>query len=470
MSKTATTLPTLIYVLVAAFINACSSSPAILEFSDSANPAAELARFEDEMKTANQQQVDVLSPKNFSEAQSNLREAQEGMADKDEGKDVLHDIAQGRAYLHRANSFAELSRSNLEAVTQARRAAIDAGAPGFYPGEFQKADAHLVDVTSDVERNKLTSANEHRAKIQLEYLNLELLAIKQKNLGPARSSLANSIKDGAPKYAVRTLSAVEKEIQETDAYITANRHNDDQISKRSAAALVSANRLAKITKDSKSGVRGSSEELAIKMDSEQKLTREKQAEINAKETELVGKDRELAGKEQELAYSQDQVSATQDANIALVTENSNLSDEQALNARYEAARAQFTKQEAEVYKQGNTLMIRLRGLEFGVAKSSVRGSNFPLLAKVQKVITSFGPSTVTVEGHTDSNGGKSLNEKLSRDRAIAVREYLVSTSEAKNSTVNAVGFGDQKPLSSNKTAGGRAQNRRVDVLIEPKRI
>lgn len=98
-------------------------------------------------------------------------------------------------------------------------------------------------------------------------------------------------------------------------------------------------------------------------------------------------------------------------------------------------------------------MIRLRGLKFPVAQAVLKGSNFPLLAKVQKVIKDFGKSTVVVEGHTDSVGGKIINEKL-------------STAGSDPVTITAVGYDYQKPLATNKTSVGRAQNRRVDILIQ----
>ena len=75
-----------------------------------------------------------------------------------------------------------------------------------------------------------------------------------------------------------------------------------------------------------------------------------------------------------------------------------------------------------------------------------------------------------IEGHTDSVGGKAINDKLSQNRANAVKEYLQTNGggiSAESSKIEAVGYGYQKPLATNKTADGRAQNRRVDIVIKP---
>jgi outer membrane protein OmpA-like peptidoglycan-associated protein len=108
-------------------------------------------------------------------------------------------------------------------------------------------------------------------------------------------------------------------------------------------------------------------------------------------------------------------------------------------------------------------------MEFPSAKANITEKNKPLLGKVQKVMEEFGSSSVVVEGHTDSVGGKKINDRLSQNRAEAVKNYLQSNSGAmtEDSKIEAVGYGYQKPLATNKTANGRAQNRRVDIIIKP---
>ena len=110
-------------------------------------------------------------------------------------------------------------------------------------------------------------------------------------------------------------------------------------------------------------------------------------------------------------------------------------------------------------------MIRLKGLAFPSSQAVITGSNFELLSKVSRVIKGFDASSVVIEGHTDSIGGKTQNESLSERRAKAVKDYLVSN-DIDAGSIETVGYGFQKPLATNTTKDGRAQNRRVDIRIQ----
>lgn len=428
---------TLFLTIAVLSVSACSHGIAVQEFADTASPREEVTKLDTDMNTALHDQVNVLSPNNFEQAQDSLKEAKTSLDKQGSAQDTLHCVAQGRAYLNRANEFAQLSHANIEGVINAREQAIVAGAPKAFASDFKEADDSLRDVTSDIEKNELKSAIQNRSVLQVRYLDLELQSIKQARLGQARDTIDQSLKEGAKAFAPRSLALAEKSVQDTDAFITANRHETDQIKTRSDQTLQSADHLLKITRDSKSGKKTSSEDLALKIESEQNKVTDKQGQLNAKENQLEN---------------------VQNANVGLMSE-------QAFNQRFEQARSEFTKSEAEVYKQGNILTIRLRGLDFPVNQAVLKAPDFALLAKVQKVIRDFGKSSIVVEGHTDSNGGMALNQRLSSARAEAVREYLVSNVGDEPMNIKAIGYGYQKPLATNKTADGRAQNRRVDVLI-----
>ena len=103
-----------------------------------------------------------------------------------------------------------------------------------------------------------------------------------------------------------------------------------------------------------------------------------------------------------------------------------LAAERRFNKQFDEVRKQFGPTEAEVYKQGNSLVIRLRAIQFPVGKAIIMPSNYSLLSKVQQAIRTFGEPDLVIEGHTDSTGSDEMNEKLSQQRAEAVREYFVA--------------------------------------------
>jgi OOP family OmpA-OmpF porin len=73
-------------------------------------------------------------------------------------------------------------------------------------------------------------------------------------------------------------------------------------------------------------------------------------------------------------------------------------------------------------------------------------------------------SPVTVEGHTDSIGSNQYNQKLSERRANAVRQYLIEKGIA-SSRIQVIGYGEERPIADNKTAEGRAKNRRAEFQV-----
>ncbi|MDD9946175.1 MAG: OmpA family protein [Myxococcales bacterium] len=73
---------------------------------------------------------------------------------------------------------------------------------------------------------------------------------------------------------------------------------------------------------------------------------------------------------------------------------------------------------------------------------------------------------IVVEGHTDSRGSRDFNMQLSEQRAVAVMNYLVSRGVVQES-ISAVGIGPGRPIADNSTRQGRAENRRVEIIVKP---
>jgi OOP family OmpA-OmpF porin len=128
----------------------------------------------------------------------------------------------------------------------------------------------------------------------------------------------------------------------------------------------------------------------------------------------------------------------------------------------------FTSHESRVFREGDTIILRMVGLSFDSGKSQIKPENFDLLAKVEKAIDIFPRSELTIEGHTDAYGGDELNQKLSQERAESVSQYMINAMRIPTYRLIATGYGETRPVSSNETEAGRARNRRIDIVIRPK--
>nr|MBA3821105.1 OmpA family protein [Deltaproteobacteria bacterium] len=101
---------------------------------------------------------------------------------------------------------------------------------------------------------------------------------------------------------------------------------------------------------------------------------------------------------------------------------------------------------------------------FDTNRATIKRVSFPLLDEVAEALKDNPTIKVDVEGHTDSQGNDKANLRLSQKRAESVKQYLVGRGVATDRMVPR-GYGENVPLADNRTAGGRAQNRRVEFVI-----
>jgi len=107
-----------------------------------------------------------------------------------------------------------------------------------------------------------------------------------------------------------------------------------------------------------------------------------------------------------------------------------------------------------------TVAVKL-AVKFDTAKSIVKDEYVDDIGNLAKFMNQYANTVVTVEGHTDSQGSDAYNEKLSQQRAEAVKQVLITKFGIAADRVTAKGFGESKPVGDNATATGREENRRV---------
>ena len=105
-----------------------------------------------------------------------------------------------------------------------------------------------------------------------------------------------------------------------------------------------------------------------------------------------------------------------------------------------------------------------RTILFDTGKSSIKAESTSVMVDIITILNEYPTAKFSVEGHTDSVGSNSLNQKLSESRALAVKEFLVSKG-VDAFRLSAIGYGEDKPISTNNTAKGRAENRRVEINL-----
>ncbi len=187
------------------------------------------------------------------------------------------------------------------------------------------------------------------------------------------------------------------------------------------------------------------------------------AKMHSDETaQLKATSAQLGEANQRLAL-QGQAMQNQDQQLATEREARAAAEKRAAQAAADLAKFASVKQETR------GMVITLSGgVLFASAKSELLPGALVKLNSVAKALTQQDPeSKMVVEGHTDSQGGVSYNQDLSERRARTVRDYLVAHGIAAD-RITSRGFGASRPIADNNSAEGRANNRRVEIVVEPK--
>jgi outer membrane protein OmpA-like peptidoglycan-associated protein len=134
-----------------------------------------------------------------------------------------------------------------------------------------------------------------------------------------------------------------------------------------------------------------------------------------------------------------------------------------LTMRYKRVRYDFGKAPPDPEAAPEPPRFRLDGVEFDSNKAKLKPGSFERLDSIVEYMTHKTSARIEISGHTDNVGKKKTNLKLSQRRADAVKKYLVSKG-IDASRIDAVGYGDAKPIASNDTKEGRQKNRRIEAV------
>ncbi len=169
-------------------------------------------------------------------------------------------------------------------------------------------------------------------------------------------------------------------------------------------------------------------------------------------------------REAQASALQQQQTAQADAAAAAAASEQKL--QQAERER-EELRARLLQQFNAILETRDTargLVVNMSDVLFDTAKHTLRPLAREKLAKISGILLAYPGLALGIEGNTDSVGGDAYNQGLSERRAEAVRSYLAEQG-VPASSMTAKGFGKTQPVSSNGTAEGRQQNRRVELIV-----
>ena len=121
----------------------------------------------------------------------------------------------------------------------------------------------------------------------------------------------------------------------------------------------------------------------------------------------------------------------------------------------------------DVVRQGDNITLNMPGnITFAFDSSNLQPQFYPVLDNVADTLNNYNQTVIEVAGHTDSVGDAAYNQNLSVQRAQSVANYLSGRGVMQQRMI-VTGAGETRPIASNDTEAGRAQNRRVEITIVP---
>ena len=292
------------------------------------------------------------------------------------------------------------------------------------------------------------------AKVPLEFLE-------------ARNALRIAQSAGAEKYASDSYQHAATLMETADRFATTKHSSNKELIATSRDAVQTAEdaraiSVKKMDEERMANERRSSQEaqasLQMQADDATRLKLQSQADAAKAHADMAAT---------QAAAAADVSAAQADADKARIAAETAQQSEQRIENEKVAMRAQLSQQLNAILQTRDSargLIVSMSDLLFDTGKFSLKAGTREKLAKVAGILIAYPSLAVEVGGYTDNVGGDEMNQKLSENRASAVRDYIVAQGVA-IASVTAKGFGNTSPVASNDIASGRQENRRVELVV-----
>ena len=452
--------------LVAALITmgGCASSQPKLTKEEVLSQYPQVASLNTEVKDAQAKGSEYLAPESYDTARKSLESAMNA-AHNNQKDGASEAAAKGLKVVDKMKKDTASSKQLLSEVLQARERAMAAGVATMQGEKLAEVDKKLKKTSALIEEGNIEKAKQRRPELLEGYTQLELTALKQGTAEQAKSAIANAKKQGAEKYAPKTLARAEEEMTLAVTILDADRTKIEEADAQANKAKWLAERSAAITETVKDFDRRdyTKEDIVLWHQAQLSTVNEPiggQLPFNEPSDAVVLSLKTSIDKlkSAEGNYSK-QLAATEKERLAMEAKD------RAVKKQFETVQAMFTKEEANVYLQRQNVLISAHGFQFPTGVSEIQTGNFPLMNKITRAIELFPNSRIEISGHTDSTGSDNINKSISQARAGKVGKFLTDVGEIDSKRITTIGYGESRPVASNKTAEGRAENRRVEIKI-----
>jgi outer membrane protein OmpA-like peptidoglycan-associated protein len=436
------------------------------------------------MEQANKINASILSPGNYDQAMEHYREAENDYELGYSLEGIRETLQSATNYFYKAIEVTRLAEVTFTKLVAARDDAKDARATEFALELWNEAEEKFWDATTELENGDISYAKEYGKEAENIYRRAELEAIESHLLAEVRSLLIDAENEDVEYNAPKTLKKAKDLALLTKMELSKDRYDTDdarslinQAKYEAIHSLYLSKLILKLEDEDKTleDIILLSEEplhkIAVQLDIKAELDKGYEKAVNQINNSIKTLQENSSSTNQELLVTKQELELLKEQLSGIETEKTELSEKMAaleqVKKQFSEVQKMFYPTEAMVFRDEINVFLRLVGLNFNIGKSDIAPEYYSLLSKVQKAITVFPECNITIEGHTDSQGGDESNLRLSQERADAVKYYLIVNSKIEAGRIIAIGFGENKPIANNETSDGRKKNRRIDIFIHP---
>jgi len=443
------------------------------------------------LAAAQKANASLLSPTNYADGMRDYQAAETGLTRGRNIEYVRSKVAEAEKEFTAATKAAELAKTVLSQVLKSRQDAANARAPELSPDLWSRAQREFDGAIRSLERGDLKRSKRQDIEATTLYREAELVSIKAVYLNETRQLLADADRAKVGRYAPKTLASATELLAEAERELNENRYDADlprSLAQQANYQAKHAIYLSEVVRDVRDKnltvedlvlewedplvqISAAADVVPMMASGHDKLQEtlvkyieDLRSQKQALEQENDENNVRLAEMEEEMRALDERLGGATEERAALVQR---LEAQARVKQQFEQVEKMFSRDEARVFREGNTVILRLIGLSFDSGQSDIRSDNVDLLKKVEKAIDVFPQSEIIIEGNTDSYGGDESNQRLSQARAESVQQYMINAMRIPSYRMIATGFGETNPVANNETASGRALNRRIDIVIKP---
>ncbi len=451
------------YVFIAVAFLGCSSAR-MAKLANGNDPQMAVTEVTQIQQDALRDQLDILADQEYLDGSTHLTYARDDLKNGLESEGVLANAAIAKAYFQDARKVAEPRRSFAKRIIEARDSALQAGLrnSSALVEALEDVDSELKSETRQFTKNL---SPDDFAEFQRKYLGLEIKAVQFRELNGVNVAINEATDNDAEDLAPNTLRTAALDFKTAENIISQSPRSPEIYNKSVQESVDSAGMLMDVM-DVIKGAKGTPENIATQIVIQKRALGELTSNVGKLKANLQSTQLTLQEKEGALKKTEGDLKKTESVLKSQEEQLARASTQVRFQKAMDEARKVLPQSDALVYQQGNTLVFRLKRINFKSGTSVIPESSKPLLTKVDGIIKKLDADKVVVQGHTDSVGAEDVNQRLSTARAVSVATYFSSLRGGYPTEY--IGYGESNPIASNETKEGRATNRRVDLVVSVK--